>query len=69
MTGCFVNDKQRFPRETIREEGVCFIGICETIKNNFTHNWFKNFFGNKNFIWENIPPVGISGGFTSWGRY
>jgi hypothetical protein len=39
MTGCFVNirgvehpDKQRFLRVTIREEGVCFIGLCETIK-------------------------------------
>jgi hypothetical protein len=50
MTGCFVNirgvehpDKQRFLRETIREEGVCFIGLCETIKSSFTPNWLKKY--------------------------
>jgi hypothetical protein len=25
-------DKQRFLRKTIREHGVCFIGLCETKK-------------------------------------
>jgi hypothetical protein len=69
MTGCFVNirgvehpDKQRFLRETIREDGVCFIGLCETIKSNFTPNWLKKISGNRNFVWENIPLVGRSGG-------
>jgi hypothetical protein len=39
MIGCFVNirgvehpNKQRFLRETIREEGACFIGVNETVK-------------------------------------
>jgi mannosylglycoprotein endo-beta-mannosidase len=69
MTGCFVNirgvehpDKQRFLRETIREEGVCFIGLCETIKSNYTPNWLKKIAGNRNFAWESVPPVGRSGG-------
>jgi hypothetical protein len=69
MTSCFVNirgvehpDKQRFLRETIREEGVCFIGLCETIKSNFTPNWLKKIAGNRNFALESVPPVGRSGG-------
>jgi hypothetical protein len=54
MTGCFVNirgvehpDKQRFLRETIREEGAFFIGLSDTIKSNYTPNWFKKITGNK----------------------
>jgi hypothetical protein len=31
-------NKQRFLSETVREEGVCFIGVSETIKSNFTPN-------------------------------
>jgi hypothetical protein len=56
MTGFFMNirevehpNKQRFLRETIREEGVCFIGLSETIKINYTINWFKKIIGIYNF--------------------
>jgi hypothetical protein len=69
MVGCFINirgvehpNKQRFMREKIREEEVCFIGLCETIKSNFTPSWFKKILENRNFVWESIPPVGRSSG-------
>jgi hypothetical protein len=49
-------------RETIREEGACFIGISETIKSSFTSQWFKKVVGNRNFSWGSDPPTGRSGG-------
>jgi hypothetical protein len=49
MIGCFVNirgvehpNKQRFLRETIRDEGACFIGLSETMTSSYTPNWYKN---------------------------
>jgi hypothetical protein len=43
MTGCFANirgvehpDKQRFMRDLIRDNGVCFLGLSETIKSQYT---------------------------------
>jgi hypothetical protein len=62
MIGCFVNirgvehpNKQRFLRETIREEGACFIGLSETIKSSYTPQWFKKIVGNRNFSWGSVP--------------
>jgi hypothetical protein len=51
-------DKQRFLRELIRDDRVCFLGLSETIKSQYT----RKIAGNRNFSWKSVPPIGRSGG-------
>jgi hypothetical protein len=37
------------PRETIREERACFIGLSKTIKNSYTNNWYLKNAGYRKF--------------------
>jgi hypothetical protein len=49
-------NKQRFPIEVISDESTCFIGLSETIKENYSPQWFRKIVGNRNFVWQHIPP-------------
>jgi hypothetical protein len=41
---------------------VCFLGLSETIKSQYTPRWYKKVIGNGNFAWQSVPPIGRSGG-------
>jgi hypothetical protein len=56
MIGCFANirgvqhpDKESFPRELVRDDGVCFLGLNETIKSQYTPQWYMKVAGDRNF--------------------
>ena len=54
--------KRNFIRDTIQYKQLDFVGLQETIKNNFSKNELHNLFGGRNFLWEWIAPRGKSGG-------
>ena len=69
MIGCFSNirgvelpNKQKFLQDLFKEEGISFIGLSETIKSDYTSQWFNKIAGNRKFTWQWIPPEGRSGG-------
>ena len=54
--------KKRFVREMIMEHNLDFVGILETIKQNFTKGELHNLCNGKNYEWKWNPPRGLSGG-------
>ena len=62
VRGIGQDHKKRYIREMIRDHKLDFIGICETIKQDFTKNELHNLCGGKNYQWCWTPPKGMSGG-------
>lgn len=53
--------KKRYIREMIMEYNLNFVGVLETIKQNFTKNELNNLCNGKNYEWHWNPPRGHSG--------
>lgn len=54
--------KKRYVRKMITGHKLDFIGILETIKQNYTKNELHNLCGGRNFEWHWNPPRELSGG-------
>ena len=54
--------KRSFIRDIIVSKKLDFVGIQETIKNDFSRNGLRNLCGGRNFQWSWNPTRGMSGG-------
>ena len=62
VRGIRQDHKKRYVREMIMDQKLDFIGLSETIKQDFTKNELHNLCGGRNFQWSWNPPRGMSGG-------
>lgn len=46
----------------IREHSIDFIGLQETMTNDYVGSFFRKFYNNKLFVWKWIPSISKSGG-------
>ncbi len=69
MKGLFWNirgmgqvEKTGHLQDLIKEKNIDFVGIMETIKQDFSAGLLRGLSGNKNMKWEWLPAMGHSGG-------
>lgn len=62
VRGIGQDHKKRYVREMIIDQKLDFIGLSETIKQDFTKNELHNLCGGRNFQWSWNPPRGMLGG-------
>ena len=62
VSGIGKDNKKIFIRENINNRKLDFIGIQETIKDNFSKTELHNLCGGRNFQWKWSQPRGRSGG-------
>jgi exonuclease III len=61
LRGIKIIEKQRFLRETLCEKRLDFIGLQETLKDDFKAQDLAKFDSAKNFIWNWSAPRGRLG--------
>ena len=62
VRGLSQDHKKRYVREMINHHRLDFVGISETIKQDFTKNELHNLCGKKNYQWCWNPPRRMSAG-------